>query len=128
MVVSHAADNITGSSAADAPSRPTAPLQRTTPTNPTSSSCFLCTNHDCKVGLIAESMPEGKTGRLLLIGIPVSIGCSRLIANQLYQIKGWDPFVLSGAIIALGFCALVASIISARKAASINPVTALRTE
>ena len=64
----------------------------------------------------------------LLIGIPVSIGCSRLIANQLYQVKGWDPFVLSGAIVALGFCALVASIIPARKAASINPVTALRTE
>ena len=64
----------------------------------------------------------------LLIGIPVSIGCSRLIANQLYQVKGWDPFVLSGSIIALGFCALVASIIPAQKAASINPVTALRTE
>jgi predicted permease len=64
----------------------------------------------------------------LAIGIPVSIGCSRLIAAQLYQVKGWDPFVLSGSILALGLCALVASIVPAQRAASINPVTALRTE
>jgi predicted permease len=64
----------------------------------------------------------------LLIGIPVSIGCSRLIAAQLYQVKGWDPYVLGGSILALGVCALIASIIPARKAASINPVTALRVE
>ena len=33
----------------------------------------------------------------LLIGIPVSIGCARLIAAQLYHVKGWDPLVLAGA-------------------------------
>jgi ABC-type lipoprotein release transport system permease subunit len=36
--------------------------------------------------------------------------------------------VLIGSILALGFCALIASIIPARRAASINPVTALRTD
>jgi predicted permease len=64
----------------------------------------------------------------LAIGIPVSIGCSTLIANQLYYVKGWDPIVLGGAILALAFCALLASIIPARRAATINPVQALRTE
>ena len=64
----------------------------------------------------------------LLIGIPVSIACSRLIAAQLYQVKGWDPLVLGGSILALGICAFVASIIPAQRAASINPVKALRTE
>jgi predicted permease len=64
----------------------------------------------------------------LLIGIPVSIGCSRLIAAQLYQVKGWDPLVLTGSVLALGLCALIASIVPAQKAASINPVTALRVE
>jgi len=64
----------------------------------------------------------------LLIGIPLSIGCSRLIASQLYQVKGWDPLVLTGAVIALTLCALVASIVPARRAASINPVDALHTE
>lgn len=64
----------------------------------------------------------------LLIGIPVSIGCSRLIAAQLYEVKGWDPFVLAGSILALGVCAFLASIIPAQRASSINPVTALRVE
>jgi len=64
----------------------------------------------------------------LAIGIPVAIACSRLIANQLYYVKGWDPIVLGGAVIALTTCALFASIIPAHRAASINPVQALRTE
>jgi predicted permease len=64
----------------------------------------------------------------LLIGIPISIGCSRLISAQLYQVKGWDPLVLGGSILALSICAFFASIIPAQRAASINPVKALRTE
>jgi len=64
----------------------------------------------------------------LLIGIPASIGCSRLIASQLYQVKGWDPAVLLGSVAALALCALFASILPARRAASINPVLALRAE
>ena len=64
----------------------------------------------------------------LLIGIPASIGCSRLIASQLYHVKGWDPIVLGGSILALGICALLASIVPARRAAAINPVIALRVE
>ncbi len=64
----------------------------------------------------------------LLIGIPASIGCARLISAQLYQVKGWDPLVLSAAIVTLSLCALIASIIPARRAASIDPVRALRIE
>jgi predicted permease len=64
----------------------------------------------------------------LLIGIPISIACGHLIAAQLYQVKTWDPLVLGASIAALGFCALVASVIPAQRAASINPVQALRTE
>jgi predicted permease len=64
----------------------------------------------------------------LLIGVPASIGCARLIASKLYQVNGWDPEVLAGAVLALGLCALVASLVPARRAASINPVTALRVD
>jgi len=64
----------------------------------------------------------------LLIGIPASIGCARLISAQLYHVKGWDPLVLAAAIVTLSACALVASIIPAQRAASIDPVKALRTE
>jgi len=64
----------------------------------------------------------------LAIGIPVAIACSRLIANQLFYVKGWDPIVLGGSVLALAVCAFFASVIPARRAASINPVQALRTE
>jgi predicted permease len=64
----------------------------------------------------------------LAIGIPISIACGHLIAAQLYQVKSWDPLVLAGSVGALGFCALIASVIPAQRAASINPVEALRTE
>ncbi len=64
----------------------------------------------------------------LAIGIPVAVGCSRLIAAQLYEVKGWDPLVLSGSVLALGVCAFLASIIPAQRAASVNPVEALRVE
>lgn len=64
----------------------------------------------------------------LLIGIPVAIGGARLIAAQLYHVRGWDPLVLSASIVTLGLCALVASIIPAQRAASIDPVKALRVE
>jgi len=64
----------------------------------------------------------------LLIGIPASLGVARLIASQLYHVKSWDPLVLGGAVLSLGACALIASIVPARRAASINPVRALRVE
>jgi ABC-type lipoprotein release transport system permease subunit len=43
-------------------------------------------------------------------------------------VKGWDPVVLGGSIVMLAVCALVASILPAWRAASVNPVQALRTE
>jgi len=64
----------------------------------------------------------------LAIGIPAAIGCAHLIASQLYQVKGWDPLVLAASVVTLSLCALVASIIPARRAASIDPVQALRIE
>jgi ABC-type antimicrobial peptide transport system permease subunit len=64
----------------------------------------------------------------LLIGIPASIGCARLIAAKLYHVKGWDPLVLGTSIVLLSLCALVASLVPARRAASIDPVRALRVE
>jgi ABC-type antimicrobial peptide transport system permease subunit len=64
----------------------------------------------------------------LLIGVPIAIACGHLLAKQLYQVKSWDPLVLVGSMGALAFCALIASVIPARRAASINPVQALRVE
>lgn len=64
----------------------------------------------------------------LVLGIPLSIGAGRLISAQLFGVKGWDPIALAVATVALAVCALVAAIIPAMRAASIDPMTALRME
>ena len=64
----------------------------------------------------------------LAIGIPAAIGGGHLMATKLYQVRSWDPIVLAVATLALAVCALLASLIPAHRAASINPVRALTTE
>ncbi len=64
----------------------------------------------------------------LLLGIPLAIGAGRLMASQLYGISHWDPLSLSIAVGALAFCAFIAAIIPAGRAAAIEPMKALRME
>ncbi len=64
----------------------------------------------------------------LVLGIPLAIGAGRLISSQLYGVTGWDPIALSVAAAALAGCAFIASLIPALRAASIDPMNALRTE
>jgi ABC-type antimicrobial peptide transport system permease subunit len=69
-----------------------------------------------------------RVGAGLVLGIPLAIGAGRLISNQLYDVSFWDPLALAVATGALAICALIAAIIPAGFAASISPMTALRTE
>jgi len=64
----------------------------------------------------------------LAIGIPLAITAGHFMASKLFQVRSYDPFVLGGAIVALGICAAIASILPARRAASTEPMKALRTE
>jgi ABC-type antimicrobial peptide transport system permease subunit len=64
----------------------------------------------------------------LVIGLPLAVGAGRLIAAQLYGVQAWDPLALSVAAGSLALCALVAALIPARRAATISPMSALRTE
>jgi len=64
----------------------------------------------------------------LLIGIPLALAAGKLLASKLYGIAAFDPAVLTGAIVVLAVCAFVAGLVPARRAASIEPVNALRTE
>ncbi len=64
----------------------------------------------------------------LLIGIPLAIGAGRLMATQLFEIRSWDLHVFGFSILALGVCAAAASILPAHRAASTDPLKALRTD
>jgi len=64
----------------------------------------------------------------LVIGIPLAIMAGHFMASKLFQVRSYDPFVLGTSIIALGICAAIASILPARRAASTEPMKALRTE
>jgi predicted permease len=64
----------------------------------------------------------------LILGVPLAIGAGRLISAQLYGVSSWDPAALGIAALALAVSAFFAAVIPARRAASISPMKALRTE
>lgn len=67
----------------------------------------------------------------LVIGIPVALLCVRSIKSvqsQLYHVVGRDAGVIAAAVCTLAVAACIAGIIPARRAASIDPAKALRTE
>ncbi|MGA7316173.1 MAG: ABC transporter permease [Silvibacterium sp.] len=64
----------------------------------------------------------------LAIGIPVAIFCVRYVKSQLYETTRVNVPVMIVAIGVLMLAAAIASIIPARRAASIDPVQALRIE
>jgi ABC-type antimicrobial peptide transport system permease subunit len=64
----------------------------------------------------------------LAIGLPIAWLCVRFIKAQLYEVTGINPAVLLAAVLTLGLAASMAAFIPARRAASIDPAKALRTE
>ena len=62
----------------------------------------------------------------LCVGIPIAIFCGRLLQNQLYEVSRFDPMVLGGATLLLALFAVLAAIVPARRAASVDPNQALR--
>jgi ABC-type antimicrobial peptide transport system permease subunit len=64
----------------------------------------------------------------LVLGLPLAVAAGRLISSQLYDVSFWDPLALTVAAGALAICALAAALVPASVAASISPMTALRTE
>jgi macrolide transport system ATP-binding/permease protein len=64
----------------------------------------------------------------LAIGIPVALFCVRYVKSQLYETTSVNVSVMAIAIGVLVVTALIAGIIPARRAASIDPARALRIE
>jgi predicted permease len=69
-----------------------------------------------------------QVGLGLAIGIPVALLAGRLMSSQLYGVSTYDPFTLAAAVLVLAVFAAIAGFIPAKRAASIEPMNALRTE
>jgi predicted permease len=64
----------------------------------------------------------------LAIGIPVTILGGHAMATQLFGVKPYDPGILLLTMCVLSLAALTAAVVPAHRAASIEPIRALRTE
>jgi putative ABC transport system permease protein len=64
----------------------------------------------------------------LAIGIPTAIAAGKLMSDQLFGVKPWDPVMISVAAILLAIAALLATLVPAWRAAGVEPIEALRNE
>lgn len=64
----------------------------------------------------------------VVAGIAASVGAAMLMRKLLFDVSAWDASTLAGGAVVLALSALLASYIPARRAASVSPAAALRTE
>lgn len=64
----------------------------------------------------------------IVAGLCAALVLGRIVSSLLYGIKPWDPITLVGAVGLLAFVAIAASRIPAHRAASVDPMQALRHE
>jgi ABC-type antimicrobial peptide transport system permease subunit len=64
----------------------------------------------------------------LAAGVGAAYFATRMIASLLFQTTPHDPFALSAGVGLLGVSAVIAAWVPARRAALVDPVTALRAE
>ena len=69
-----------------------------------------------------------QTGLAIGIGLVLSLGAGRVLAQILYQVSPTDPLALFSASLTLASAALLACFLPARKATRVNPMKALRSE
>ena len=73
-----------------------------------------------------------EAGRMTALGVATGIVCSlaaaTLLRSLLFGVRSWDAPTLLAAAAVLALAALAAGYIPARRAASVNPIEALRAE
>ena len=67
-------------------------------------------------------------GAGILVAIPCSVMISRLLKSQLFGVSTADPLTLGAVVLLIAAVAAVAAIVPARRATTVDPTTALRSE
>lgn len=62
------------------------------------------------------------------LGLLLALAATRLLRDLLFGVKSWDIPTLTAVIVLMTLCAMLASFLPARRAASVNPTEALRSE
>ena len=84
-----------------------------------------CPGHRCR---FAASGPGRPRARCPYHSLAAAVGLGVAARALLYEIKGYDPGVLAGAVVALAAVAITAGIVPALRASRIDPIQALRYE
>ena len=69
-----------------------------------------------------------QVGMGLALGIPLTLVGAHFVSDQLYAARSYDPLSIALAVVVLSGAAALAGFIPARRAASIEPMEALRIE
>ena len=77
-------------------------------------------------------MVLGDALRLVLVGVlvgaPLAVAATRLLRNQLHDVHPADPVAIASALLVLTAGAIIAALLPARRAARLDPLSALRAE
>ncbi|WP_245782019.1 ABC transporter permease [Granulicella pectinivorans] len=64
----------------------------------------------------------------IVVALPVSVAVARQLKSQMFEVSAFDPITMAGCVVVTGVMVLVAAAIPARRAATVEPTEALRTE
>lgn len=64
----------------------------------------------------------------LVLGLIAAAAAARLMQALLFRTTAYDPWVFAAVVISLSVIAVIAALLPARRAASVDPITALRAE
>jgi putative ABC transport system permease protein len=80
--------------------------------------------------ILAQMLRSGlaMTSAGLAVGLLAVAGAGRLLASELFQVRSHDPLALGVTAITVAAVAMLASLVPAVRAASLDPTTVLRSQ
>jgi ABC-type antimicrobial peptide transport system permease subunit len=77
--------------------------------------------------LVSNSLTRSVAGGAVA-GVVLAVGSARMVSSLLFQVSPYDPALTAGAICVLLAVGATACLLPARRAASVDPMRALRME